>query len=1034
MVHILRCLNCNVIVLTSMHPSQLTCAKCGSNELVYRGGGGDSNDFNINNLLRGDGGGGGNSALLRAIRTLMDNSNVTVQTTGGGGTLQGLQGLSGGNGNMSIWMTGGPGGANDNITNSINGLGSGGGAQQLANLLGPGFMNNGGGGGAVNPMFGMTNDQLRTIINVGLGMAGGSGGGGNLNLFAGGGGGGGIPIGNTLNPGFGNSNDNNRNTLGIGRDNNQSEATFGPGIGSSEEGVFATSDYVSDERLADLTAHLADVGFGPRGADPASQETLVSIPKRKIEAHEVTMHFPSLNDIPLSPISPPPKPSSSLSSTSGNYNIDNDNDEEEYRNNKGTATDTWHNDMTDNARKGPLFFTFPPQGSSGTNRHSKNQSIQMTRNAATNTKTKDFGSASTREADIQNISNSDSDGDYTYSEDDGDSDGYEGESKPLGFRPSFNKGKVGGLRHHGRSLPPKAAKLLGVIDAHLPSPSISDGSTLWENDHPSDSLSLNSSNNASSNSTTTTTITNTSRNESFSRLTKRIKSADYDIPSGFIPSIDDIGEDDEISGANAAAVGHSMKTKRLLSPSNDFVTTTTTANLSQKRSGSNNKYFTTSSQPFSPPAHGQSTWQADWDLPAQMLASEAVPKGATMNWLRHHGFAIPWDPLFVVLWAGLLSCGFGAFTILRSSLITNSTDNAASSTLHIIPHREFMLSLLYTIVCPAYLVAVLMAAVTSLTDTQDSAAKASPHLRNSAYSMQWGLDVIDSLTQVCRVCSVKVSTSTHHCKRCNKCVSGFDHHCRWLNCCIGRSNYKPFIALLSSGMISATTSWGLATVSFYYYVRQSFKNSSGGDDGEPSNPFVSTQIGLSIFLALITIVVACLLSLSVFHLKLWWYGLSTYEYIQQQQELEQQNIMMVNSNAYLSVDVEDDLHEDVGNQHNINHHNHSATNNRNGFFGLRFAKKIAKSLNPLRFVHWPNSKVTRGLSSLTNSLSSFPSPQGRWPPTLHTRQFSTTPNSESVLSSSPAFFSTEPSNRNNESQSPYGQDSQVIEMDQLHYD
>ncbi|KAJ1918020.1 hypothetical protein H4219_002848 [Mycoemilia scoparia] len=156
--------------------------------MIITFGGGHTRTFTSNGGGGGLGALGGLAGLLGGddeLADLFNNSNVTIQTTGNGGGGGGgnfnfftgggggdggnnglgglLQGLLGGNRNMSVHSTRGPGGAVHNISNSVNGLGSGGGT------------------------FGMSNDQLANIINFGLGMAG-DGGGGNFNFFEGGGG------------------------------------------------------------------------------------------------------------------------------------------------------------------------------------------------------------------------------------------------------------------------------------------------------------------------------------------------------------------------------------------------------------------------------------------------------------------------------------------------------------------------------------------------------------------------------------------------------------------------------------------------------------------------------------------------------------------------------------------------------------------------------------------------------------------------------------------------------------------------------
>ncbi|KAJ1672795.1 hypothetical protein EV182_006487, partial [Spiromyces aspiralis] len=245
-----------------------------------------------------------------------------------------------------------------------------------------------------------------------------------------------------------------------------------------------------------------------------------------------------------------------------------------------------------------------------------------------------------------------------------------------------------------------------------------------------------------------------------------------------------------------------------------------------------------------------------WDAPAPMLLSAGVPKDATMAWLRPHGFALPLDPLFVIQWVGFFAMGVGAVTGLRLALGELVTAEAMPA---------YSPGILYLVVVPGLALSMLASAWTSLVDTQDPVARSSPHARNVAQTLQWGETVIDSCSQVCRVCSVRVDDTTYHCKRCNKCVIGFDHHCRWLNTCIGQANYRLFAILLTLGLLTAATACGLTGLAWYSGIRTALA---------PPH-----QVFLSCYLVLLVIILFCLLSLAWFHIKLAYYGLSTHDYL-----------------------------------------------------------------------------------------------------------------------------------------------------------
>ncbi|KAJ2385804.1 RNA-binding protein 42, partial [Coemansia sp. RSA 2611] len=185
---------------------------------------------------------------------------------------------------------------------------------------------------------------------------------------------------------------------------------------------------------------------------------------------------------------------------------------------------------------------------------------------------------------------------------------------------------------------------------------------------------------------------------------------------------------------------------------------------------------------------------------AQLVPRAAsVPEGASVFWLRKHGFELPWDPLFVVHWvvvASLVVCFNGALL-----LYLRIADPSSAPTWLALLAAE----------APLAGAAVVLDTLIIFRDTEAAEAKAAARSvsgdaalvfgRNPDYVFERGTPVVDSATNMCKVCSVVVDTSTRHCKLCNKCVAGYDHHCRWLNTCIGSQNYRLFIAFVAIALL-----------------------------------------------------------------------------------------------------------------------------------------------------------------------------------------------------------------------------------------
>ena len=139
----------------------------------------------------------------------------------------------------------------------------------------------------------------------------------------------------------------------------------------------------------------------------------------------------------------------------------------------------------------------------------------------------------------------------------------------------------------------------------------------------------------------------------------------------------------------------------------------------------------------------------------------------------------------------------------------------------------------------------------------------------------------DTTRVYCYLCEINVGLTSKHCRYCDKCVVGFDHHCVWLNTCIGSKNYHWFFAtVISSGMI-CTLSLGLALA----LLIETFSSPARIQ----SLPFfliplaaIQALLFLSLFLLLVW--VSMIYQLGTFHIYLVSRGISTYDFIVEQQQ------------------------------------------------------------------------------------------------------------------------------------------------------
>jgi hypothetical protein len=140
----------------------------------------------------------------------------------------------------------------------------------------------------------------------------------------------------------------------------------------------------------------------------------------------------------------------------------------------------------------------------------------------------------------------------------------------------------------------------------------------------------------------------------------------------------------------------------------------------------------------------------------------------------------------------------------------------------------------------------------------------------------------------CSTCNDYMPFRTKHCKLCKKCVEGFDHHCLYLNTCIAKKNYTPFFML--AGLGSVLSAFQLI-ISIWLLILQA---SDETIQMNIINSFYGSQV---VFIVVCTIlnagvmaVFGAIVSLFGFHCFIKIKGITTYEWIVQLSEKEDQKL------------------------------------------------------------------------------------------------------------------------------------------------
>nr|XP_022336565.1 protein S-acyltransferase 18-like [Crassostrea virginica] len=249
---------------------------------------------------------------------------------------------------------------------------------------------------------------------------------------------------------------------------------------------------------------------------------------------------------------------------------------------------------------------------------------------------------------------------------------------------------------------------------------------------------------------------------------------------------------------------------------------------------------------------------------------------------RRNGWTCPPHPLQGVAW----------FFIIYFSFVNFST---------LIPHLHSDVQIPVYIITSLALISHIITHIVASTINPADPAVLKENKKPKQFDRRKHRHVIDENLH-CYICETDVASKSKHCSACNKCVLEFDHHCKWLNNCVGGKNYRWFLAVLVTGMLGVLSVLLVALVEFVAYY-------SDKDDGEILQPYRDSKENITIsaefkicyevvadegFLALVgltavflLLALGLLIHLFAFHCYLMYNQMTTYEYIVQQREREE---------------------------------------------------------------------------------------------------------------------------------------------------
>lgn len=237
---------------------------------------------------------------------------------------------------------------------------------------------------------------------------------------------------------------------------------------------------------------------------------------------------------------------------------------------------------------------------------------------------------------------------------------------------------------------------------------------------------------------------------------------------------------------------------------------------------------------------------------------------------RVHGFQAPYDSHQIGSWVV-----FGIFGIAHGVLYVPLRTDAAGIALTCLWGLMAIGTIAFNILAVS-------------TDPSDPWLKAKHSAAAQDPAAAAALAAANTNTHYCRMCDVKVHSTSKHCRRCDKCVIGFDHHCPWLNTCVGKGNYKAFLRLLACALSVVSLQLAM-TIQCGVLVATSsaFEARLAALYGFPT---VAYGILLILVGVLLLIVWLGILQLATFHVALISRGMTTYQFILEQRDKEKLEI------------------------------------------------------------------------------------------------------------------------------------------------